>query len=297
MSNSEIIKNRYDFLIVFDVTDGNPNGDPDAGNMPRLDPENSHGLVTNVCLKRKIRDYVQLVKGNVPGYLNYIANNGIPLETKNKECISYLGLEDKDLAEAKKDDPDIDNKIRNVMCQNYFDIRAFGGVLTTFHTGALNCGQIRGPVQIGHARSCDPIDPQEITLTRCAITTEKDAARKRNEMAQTNIVPYGLYVARGHISQSFAAITGFTEDDLQLLWEAIQNMFENDHSAARGEMILRELIIFKHDSPLGNAPAWKLFDLVDIHKKDGITVPRSFKDYSISVDTENLPANVSCVRC
>ena len=291
---SEAIKNRYDFVILFDVENGNPNGDPDAGNMPRVDPETGYGLVTDVCLKRKIRNYVETVKEDDPGYRIYIKDQ-VPLQRSDAEALQYLGVS-KDLKAAKKDDPELDRKIRDFMCQNFFDIRTFGAVMTTFVKGALNCGQVRGPVQLGFARSIDPILPQEVTITRIAITTEADAEKKGTEMGRKYIVPYGLYRAEGYVSANLARkVTGFSEEDLQLLWQAILNMFENDHSAARGKMAVRELIVFKHESELGNAPAYKLFDAVQVARREDVDVPRRYSDYIVTVD-ENLPAGVSCER-
>ena len=291
---SEPIKNRYDFVILFDVENGNPNGDPDAGNMPRIDPETGYGLVTDVCLKRKIRNYVETAKEDAAGYRIYIKDQ-VPLQRSDAEALAYLGV-NKDLKAAKKDDPALDGKIRDFMCQNFFDIRTFGAVMTTFVKGALNCGQVRGPVQLGFARSIDPILPQDVTITRVAITTEADAEKKGTEMGRKYIVPYALYRAEGFISANLARkVTGFSEEDLRLLWQAILNMFENDHSAARGKMAVRELIVFRHDSELGNAPSYKLFDAVHVARKPDVTVPRSYRDYTVDVDA-NLPAGVSCER-
>ena len=291
---SEPIRNRYDFVILFDVENGNPNGDPDAGNIPRVDPETGYGLVTDVCLKRKIRNYVETLKEDAPGYRIYI-KDGVPLNRSDNEAIAALGI-DGDLKAAKKSTPDIDRKLRDWMCQNFFDIRTFGAVMTTFVKGALNCGQVRGPVQLGFARSVDPIVPQEVTITRVAITTEADAEKKGTEMGRKHIVPYGLYRAEGFVSANLARkTTGFSDEDLQLLWQAILNMFENDHSAARGKMAVRELIIFKHDSELGNAPSYKLFDAVTVARKDGIAVPRSYQDYTVTV-ADTLPEGVHCER-
>ena len=291
---SEIIKNRYDFVILFDVENGNPNGDPDAGNMPRIDPETGYGLVTDVCLKRKIRNYVETAKEDAPGYRIYIKDR-IPLQRSDAEALEYLKV-DKDLKAAKKDDPTLDEKIRNFMCSNFYDIRTFGAVMTTFVKGALNCGQVRGPVQLGFARSVDPILPQEVTITRVAITTEADAENKGTEMGRKYIVPYGLYRAEGYVSANLARkTTGFSEEDLQLLWQAILNMFENDHSAARGKMAVRELIVFRHDSELGNAPAYKLFDAVHVERKPEVAVARSYRDYQVTVD-DTLPGGVTCER-
>lgn len=291
---SEAIKNRYDFVILFDVENGNPNGDPDAGNMPRVDPETGCGLVTDVCLKRKIRNYVETAKEDASGYRIYIKDQ-VPLQRSDAEALAYLGVQG-DLKAAKKDDPALDGKIRDFMCQNFYDIRTFGAVMTTFVKGALNCGQVRGPVQLGFARSVDPILPQEVTITRVAITTEADAEKKGTEMGRKYIVPYGLYRAEGYVSANLARkTTGFSEEDLALLWQAILNMFENDRSAARGKMAVRELIVFRHDSELGNAPAYKLFDAVQITRNEGVTVPRSYRDYTVAV-AEPLPAGVTCLR-
>lgn len=294
------IKNRYDFVILFDVENGNPNGDPDAGNMPRIDPETGYGLVTDVCLKRKIRNYVETLKEDAPDADNYriYVKEGVPLNRSDAEALEHNGLTPKDdLKKAKKSDPDIDRKLRDYMCEHFYDIRTFGAVMTTFVKGALNCGQVRGPVQLGFARSVDPVLPQEVTITRVAITTEADAEKKGTEMGRKYIVPYGLYRAEGYVSANLARkTTGFSGDDLNLLWTAILNMFENDHSAARGKMAVRELIVFKHDSELGCAPAHKLFDLVKAAHKDGVTTPRSYDDYNVTVDEAALPAGVTCTR-
>ena len=291
---SEPIKNRYDFVILFDVENGNPNGDPDAGNMPRIDPETGYGLVTDVCLKRKIRNYVETVKENDENYRIYIKDT-VPLNRSDADAIKALGISE-DLKAAKKSDPDIDRRLRNYMCEHYYDIRTFGAVMTTFVKGALNCGQVRGPVQLSFARSVDTIIPQEVTITRVAITTEADAEKKGTEMGRKYIVPYALYRAEGYVSANLARkTTGFSEDDLQLLWEAILNMFENDHSAARGKMAVRELIVFKHSSELGNAPAYKLFDAVTVQRRDPTTPARSYRDYTVTV-SDALPEGVSYKR-
>ena len=289
------IKNRYDFVILFDVENGNPNGNPDAGNMPRIDPETGYGLVTDVCLKRKIRNYVEDLKEDAPGYRIYV-KKGVPLNRSDAEALTYLGVSG-DLKAAKKSDPGIDLKLRDFMCSNFYDIRTFGAVMTTFTKGALNCGQVRGPVQLNFARSIDPIVPQEVTITRVAITTEADAEKKGTEMGRKHIVPYALYRAEGYVSANLARkTTGFSEDDLQLLWQAILNMFENDHSAARGKMAVRELIIFKHDCELGCAPAHRLFELVKAERKDGVTTPRGYGDYLVTVEEDKLPSGVTCTR-
>ena len=292
---SEAIRNRYEFVILFDVENGNPNGDPDAGNMPRIDPETGFGLVTDVCLKRKIRNYVEMVKEGEPGYGIYIRED-VPLNRSDNRALEYLGISadnEKAVKELKKKDPDADLKIRDFMCRNFYDIRTFGAVMTTFVKAALNCGQVRGPVQLGFARSIDPIISQEVTITRVAITTEKDAEKKNTEMGRKNIVPYGLYRAEGFVSANLARkVTGFSEDDLQLLWDAIINMFENDHSAARGKMAVRKLIVFKHSKELGDCPAYRLFDAVEVSRNDGIEYPRNYKDYTVTVHMDQIPDTV-----
>ena len=299
----EVIKNRYEFVVLFDVENGNPNGDPDAGNMPRVDPESGLGLVTDVCLKRKIRNYIETLKEEDDGYKIYIKDD-IPLNRSDREACKSLGIEETDdkkvtesLKKLKKSDADADVKIRDYMCRNFYDIRTFGAVMTTFVKAALNCGQVRGPVQIGFARSVDPIVSQEVTITRVAITTEKDAESKSTEMGRKSIVPYGLYRAEGYVSANLARkVTGFSEEDLDLLWEAIINMFEHDHSAARGNMAVRELIVFKHSKELGDCPAYKLFDSVEVRRKEEVEYPRCYKDYIVEVHEENIPDSVEMKR-
>lgn len=293
---SEAIKNRYEFVILFDVENGNPNGDPDAGNMPRIDPETGYGLVTDVCLKRKIRNYVEMVKEDETGYGIYIKED-VPLNRSDNRAFEYLGVNEKTVKELKKKDPDADLKIRDFMCQNFYDIRTFGAVMTTFVKASLNCGQVRGPVQIGFARSIDPIVSQEVTITRVAITTEKDAENKSTEMGRKNIVPYALYRAEGYISANLARkVTGFSEDDLELLWDAIINMFENDHSAARGKMAVRELIVFKHSKELGDCPAYKLFDSIEVKRKEDVVYPRKYQDYTVNICEDMIPDTVELIR-
>ena len=294
---AEAIKNRYDFVILFDVENGNPNGDPDAGNLPRTDPETGLGIVTDVCLKRKIRNYVEAVKEDAEGFRIYI-KDGVPLNRSDREALRYLQIDDeKALKAAKKENPELDRLVLQFMCKNFFDIRTFGAVMTTFVKGNLNCGQIRGPVQLSFARSVDPVVPQEVTITRVAITTESDAERKGTEMGRKYIVPYGLYRCEGYVSANLAQkTTGFSEEDLELLWEAILNMFEDDHSAARGKMAVRELIIFRHDSAMGCAPAHRLFDLVTVERRDPSAAPRRYQDYTVAVDEAALPQGVTCQR-
>lgn len=292
----EPIKNRYEFVILFDVENGNPNGDPDAGNMPRVDPETGLGLVTDVCLKRKIRNYVETVKEDATGYRIYI-KDGVPLNRSDAEAYAALDVTEKTVKAKKKENPELDRNIRDWMCANFYDIRTFGAVMTTFVKAALNCGQVRGPVQLGFARSVEPVVPQEVTITRVAITTEADAENKGTEMGRKFIVPYGFYRCEGYISANLARkTTGFSEEDLELLWESILNLFEHDHSAARGKMAVRELIIFKHDSELGCAPAHKLFDLVKVertHPEDNAPA-RSYQDYVVTVDQAAMPEGVTC---
>ena len=300
---SEVIKNRYEFVVLFDVENGNPNGDPDAGNMPRIDPESGLGLVTDVCIKRKIRNYIETVKEGEKGYKIYIKEDA-PLNRSDREACKELGVKESDdkkvteaLKKLKKNDPDVDLKLRDYMCDNFYDIRTFGAVMTTFVKAALNCGQVRGPVQIGFARSIDPIISQEVTITRVAITTEKDAENKSTEMGRKCIVPYGLYRVEGDISANLARkVTGFSEGDLELLWDAIINMFENDHSAARGKMAVRELIVFKHSKELGDCPAYKLFDAVEVSKKENVEYPRKYQDYIVEVHNDKTPDSVEVKR-
>jgi len=281
------IANRYEFVYLFDVTNGNPNGDPDAGNLPRLDPETNQGLVTDVCLKRKIRNYVSLEQEGAPGYTIYMQEKSV-LNNQHKQAYEALGIE----PESKKLPKD-EAKARDLtawMCRNFFDVRAFGAVMTT----EVNAGQVRGPIQIAFASSIDPVVPLEVSITRMAVTNEKDLEKERT-MGRKHIIPYGLYRAHGFISAKLAERTGFSDADLELLWRALTNMFEHDRSAARGEMTARSLIVFKHEHPMGNAPAHKLFDLVKIERVEGEadTPARSFGDYRVTVDAESVPLGVS----
>ena len=292
----EVISNRYDFVVLFEVENGNPNGDPDAGNMPRIDPETGYGIVTDVCLKRKIRNYVETVKGGQSGYEIYIKES-VALNTSDRKAFDYLKVDDKTIKEEKKKNPDIDVQIKDFMCKNFFDIRTFGAVMTTFVKAALNCGQVRGPVQLGFARSIDPVIQQEVTITRIAITTEEDAEKKGTEMGRKYIIPYALYRVEGFISANLAQkSTGFSKEDLELLWDAIINMFENDHSAARGKMAVRELIVFKHDSVLGNSPSYKLFDTVKVERINMNAPARKYSDYVVEVNVDSIPNGVTCTR-
>jgi CRISPR-associated protein Csd2 len=280
---SETIKNRYEFVYLFDVENGNPNGDPDAGNMPRIDPETSYGLVTDVCLKRKIRNYVEIVKENQSPYKIYVREKSV-LTTERGGA--YQSLTD----EEKKDKLKAAEIGRKFMCKNCFDVRTFGAVMMMKEN---NCGQVRGPVQFNFGRSIDAIVPMEVSITRVAVETEAEREKERM-MGRKHIVPYALYRAEGYVSANLAAQTGFSEDDLKLLWEALVNMFDHDHSAARGKMNARKLIVFKHDTALGNAPAHKLFDLVTVNRATQETKPpRAFSDYEVTVSQTNVPAGVT----
>ena len=270
------LENRYEFVLLFDVENGNPNGDPDAGNMPRIDPETGLGLVTDVCLKRKIRNHVALTQEGEEGFNIYIQEKAV-LNRTNKLAYKAFELKSEAKKLPKKEEDAL--KVTGWMCSNFYDIRAFGAVMTT----EVNCGQVRGPVQMAFSRSVEPIVPQEVTITRMAVTNEKDLEKERT-MGRKHIVPYGLYVAQGFVSAPLAGKTGFDEEDLEIRWGGLINMFEHDCSAARGLMSSRKLFVFKHESKFGNAPAHKLFDLVTIARAEGSEgPPRSFKDYTVTV--------------
>jgi len=308
------LNHRYDFVYLFDVNNGNPNGDPDAGNLPRLDPETNQGLVTDVCLKRKIRNFVELAKGDESGYAIYV-QEGALLNEQHREAYKVVRPDDKNVESSKKLSPKNDEEmkdLRDFMCGNFFDVRTFGAVMST----GINCGQVRGPVQMTFARSIEPIVPLEVSITRMAATTEKEKeerekASDENEgdertehrtMGRKHIVPYGLYRAHGFVSAKLAERTGFSPDDLDILWNALTQMFEHDHSAARGEMVARHLIAFKHASALGNAPAHRLFERVSVKRtkangSEGILPPaRSFADYRVELDLDDMPANVEAIE-
>ena len=276
------LAHRYDFVLFFDVENGNPNGDPDAGNMPRIDPETGHGLVTDVCLKRKIRNYVELARESETGFRIYVQEKAV-LNQRNQEAYTALNLK----SEAKKL-PKNEKEARDVtrwMCDNFYDIRTFGAVMST----EVNCGQVRGPVQLTFARSVEPVVPAEVCITRMAVTNIKDLANERT-MGRKFIIPYGLYRVEGFVSAPLAEKTGFSEEDLDLLWEALINMFESDRSAARGKMSSRKLFVFRHEKRMGNAPAQKLFDLVTCTRvTEGPA--RHFADYAILLEGE-CPAGV-----
>ena len=290
------LKNRYDFLLVFDVQDGNPNGDPDAGNLPRVDAETGEGLVTDVCLKRKVRNYVQLTQAAAEGFDIFVKEKAI-LNAQIDKAYADLGIDlvkpPADAGDGKKRNKEGQGqgseiqKARARMCRDYFDIRTFGAVMST----GANAGQVRGPVQMTFARSIDPIVTLEHSITRMAVATEAEAEKQGGDnrtMGRKYTVPYGLYMARGFISPALAKQTGFDEGDLNLLWQALTDMFEHDRSAARGMMATRKLIVFKHTSALGNVHAHELFERVQIVKKDGVTVPRSFADYKVSINRDGL---------
>lgn len=311
------LSNRYDFVLLFDVTNGNPNGDPDAGNLPRIDPETNRGLVSDVCLKRKIRNYVEMAKGGEPGFAIYVQEGAI-LNEKHREAYKVLRPDDEKVMKAAKLSPHDDEeaiRLKEFMCRNFFDVRTFGAVMST----GINCGQVRGPVQLSFARSEEMIVPMEISITRMAATNEKekkereagssDDERSDNRtMGRKHIVPYGLYRSHGFISAKLAERTGFGETDLDLLFEALENMFEHDHSAARGEMAVRKLIVFRHDNALGNAPAHALFERVQVGRNvggefheiddrlDNLAPARKFSDYSVRIDRDSLPGGVEIIE-
>ncbi len=314
------IANRYEFAFLFDVTRGNPNGDPDAGNLPRLDPETNHGLVTDVCLKRKIRNFVGLFHEGKPRHGIYVQEGAI-LNEKHRAAYRAVRPEDESVAKAAKlspkKDSDEEEKVRAFMCDNFFDVRSFGAVMST----GINCGQVRGPVQLAFAQSVEQILPLEISITRMAATSEKeikegkeakdgeDGRRDNRTMGRKHIVPYGLYLGHGYVSAKLAERTGFDDADLELLWTALEQMFDHDRSAARGEMAARRLIVFKHECALGNAPAAALFKRVAVQRMfqgesyelnspglHNLPPARSFEDYAVTVNRECLPAGVEIIE-
>ena len=285
------INNRYDFVMLFDVENGNPNGDPDAGNAPRVDAESGYGYITDVCLKRKIRNYVELVKEGEEGY-NILIKPDRSLNAKFTEAYKELGLTStkKDSREKKADDM---VKARDYMCKNYFDVRTFGAVMST---GDNPCGIVRGPVQINFARSISPVEPQDIAITRQARTTDERTETGDTEIGRKSFIPYALYRAEGYISAALAnKVTDLSEEDVELLWTAIMNMFENDHSAARGKMCMRKLFVSKHDNVLGVCPSHLLFDKIQVKECEDVNVIRSIKDYDITVDRE-MPEGVELIE-
>jgi len=293
---TETIQNRFEFVFFFDVENGNPNGDPDAGNMPRIDPETSFGLVTDVCLKRKIRNYVDIVKKNQSPFEIYVREKAILNKTHERAHQAVGVNEEKGSKGKRKGTGEEVENARKWMCKNFFDVRSFGAVMST----GVNCGQVRGPVQLNFARSLDSISPLEVSITRMAVATEKEAEKQGGDnrtMGRKHIVPYALYRGEGYISAHLAEQTGFSEEDLELLWKALTNMFDHDHSAARGKMNSRKLIIFKHESMLGNTPAFKLFDLVKTERvTEAYLPPRSFADYKITIDKDKLPEGLKLIE-
>ncbi len=293
------VNRRHDFVLLFDVADGNPNGDPDAGNLPRVDPETMQGLVTDVAIKRKVRDWVDLARGDEGRFKIYI-QSGEALITKHKRAYAKLGLTSTGVKQAKEDV----NRARDWMCMNFYDVRMFGAVMSV----GVNAGQVRGPVQLTFARSTDPVVPLDISITRVAVTREEDAKvvvaegeteakkGKETEMGRKSLVPYGLYRAHGFFNPHFAARTGVTGEDLALFWQAVQEMWNHDRSASRGMMACRGLYIFSHSSPLGNAHAHKLFERVRVSLNEGVEAPRSFSNYAVAIDTDGMPDGVTLTR-
>ncbi|MCW3062668.1 MAG: type CRISPR-associated protein Cas7/Csd2 [Capsulimonas sp.] len=294
---------RYDFVLLFDVTDGNPNGDPDAGNMPRTDPETMHGLVTDVCLKRKIRNFVALTKDKEEGYGIYVNDQGIALNTLHQEAYDDAKIKSTGSKQTRKDV----ESVRERMCRRFFDVRTFGAVMTT----GVNAGQVRGPVQLTFARSVDPVIPVDVTITRVAITKPSDAevvvtetdggsqtSGKATEMGRKSMIPYGLFRAHGFFTAPFAKQTGVTSEDLELFWTALINMWDLDHSASRGQMSCRGLYVFAHENALGNAPSHKLFEKIDakFQPTEETVVPRRFSDYKVQVNDADLPSGVTLIR-
>ena len=290
------ITHRYDFVLLFDVINGNPNGDPDAGNLPRIDAETSRGLVTDVALKRKVRNYVGLTKGEQSPYEIYIKEKAV-LNSTHERAYVAVGAEDELKGEDKKrkGKGETVDKARQWMCANFYDVRTFGAVMST----GVNCGQVRGPVQMTFAHSIDPIIAQEHAITRMAVATEKEAEKQQGDnrtMGRKFTVPYGLYRSHGFISAHLASQTGFSDADFDLLKEALTNMFEHDRSAARGEMACHGLYMFRHDNPLGHAPAHSLFKRITVTRKDDSAPARSFDDYQVEVDASNLPVGIELLR-
>lgn len=303
------MNHRYDFVYLFDCKDGNPNGDPDAANAPRIDPQDMHGLVSDVCLKRKIRNFVSLAKVGHENYQIYVQHHGV-LEMVHKAAYSALGLnavEDTTDADAdaaaddgaaagkgkkskvKRQPPKDVTAARAWICERFYDVRTFGAVMST---KLFNAGQVRGPVQIAFSRSIDPILPLDLSITRVAVANEKEKVSKDTTMGRKNLIPYGLYRCHGFISAHLARETGFSEADLELLWQALTQMFDHDRSASRGTMAPQKLVVFKHQTPLGNAPAHKLFERVSVRRKAGVESARSISDYDVAVNRESLPAGI-----
>lgn len=281
----ETLKNRYEFVLYYDVENGNPNGDPDAGNMPRIDPQTGHGIVTDVCLKRKVRNFIQYAREATDGFDIYVTEGAV-LNNKQKEAYEAVGIKTKDNKNDKLD-------AQAYMCKRFFDVRSFGAVMDT---GDYKCGQVRGPIQLCFSRSVDPIFQQEVTITRMASTTEKETASENRTMGRKYIVPYGLYRVEGFVSAKFAQKTGFTEDDLSLFFDSLKLMFDHDRSASRGKMSARKLFVFKHDSELGNAPAASLFDLVGARLLDESEIPRGYHHYEVFARNDAVPSGVELIE-
>jgi CRISPR-associated protein Csd2 len=292
------ITRRHDFVLLFDVMDGNPNGDPDAGNLPRVDPETMQGLVTDVSIKRKVRDWIDVARGDEGRYKIYVQSGGPALNALHQRAYTDLKLKSTGAKQARDDV----QKARAWMCENFYDIRVFGAVMTT----GVNCGQVRGPVQLTFARSLDPVVPLDLSITRVAVTREEDAevvvsddgetAGKQTEMGRKALVPYGLYRSHGFFNPHFARQTGVDAEDLDLFWQALQQMWDLDRSSSRGMMACRGLYVFSHESPLGNAPAHTLFDAIAVRRREGVEAPRSFADYEVEVNEAALPKEVTLTR-
>ena len=301
MSNASYsdVSRRHDFVLLFDVLDGNPNGDPDAGNLPRVDPETMQGLVTDVCLKRKVRNFVDATRGDQEGYKIYVQNKGVALNTLHRRAYTAKKIKSSGSKQKREDVA----KVREWMCQNFYDIRTFGAVMAT----EVNCGQVRGPIQLTFARSIDAVVPLDLSITRVAVTRPEDAevvqaeggegeGGKVTEMGRKAILPYGLYRGYGFFSPLLAKDTGFSDEDLALFWQALQGMWDLDHSASRGLMACRGSYVFTHESAFGNAPAHELFDLVSVKLTAGVQTPRSFADYQVTMNTAAVPAGVHLSR-
>lgn len=306
------MNHRYDFVYLFDCRDGNPNGDPDAANSPRIDPQDMRGLVSDVCLKRKVRNYVLLAKADSEKHQIYVQHHGV-LEAVHKAAYDALGLnavEDSSVdganapesesepgkgkkGSAKRQPPKDVKAARKWICERYYDVRTFGAVMST---KLFNAGQVKGPVQLAFSRSVDPILPLDLSITRVAVANEKEKLTKDTTMGRKNLIPYGLYRCHGFISAHLAQETGFNDDDLKLLWQALTQMFDHDRSASRGTMAPQKLVVFQHDSALGNAPAHKLFERVTAKRKPGVDVARSFADYDVVVDSAGLPTGVKVIE-
>lgn len=288
------IKNKYDFVFLFDASYSNPNGDPDSDNEPRIDPTTGLCLVTDVCIKRKIRNYIDLRKDGDPNYKLYIKNDST-LNAKEEEAFAQFGFDDKSIVEERKSNPDIATQLREFMCNSYFDLRAFGGVLTKFMQASLPCSGIKGPVQVAMAQSISPVEVERLTVSRCAVATSKEAEKASSTFGSKSVIRYGLFRLEGSISAAHAQkYTGFSDEDLELLWEALINLFEEDKSAIRSNMRVRELVVFKHEGMYGSVPSYKLTDRVIVKEK---TSPvKSYDDYTVEVNTDGLPDTVTCTR-